>query len=80
MEEGRKERTRLTEINTIQNHTCQLLRFRRSHYVFLDKWKTTGVVRRYYGFILVWGYKKMGNHLIAFGVFLDERMGLSQYS
>ena len=36
-------------------HTCQLLRFRRSHYVFLDKWKTTGVVRRYYGFILVWG-------------------------
>ena len=53
---------------TVVTHTCQVLRFRRGHYSFLDKLKTTGIVRCVYG-----------NHLIAFGVFLDERMGLSQY-
>ena len=35
-------------------HTCQVLRFGRSHYGFLDKLKTTGVVGKYYGFMLVW--------------------------
>ena len=60
-------------------HTCQVLRFRRSHYGFLEKLKTTAVVRNYYGFTLGWGCHFCGNHLIMFGLFLDELMGLSQY-
>ena len=60
-------------------HTCQVLRFGRSHYGFLDKLKTTGVVGKYYGFMLVWRCNFVGNHLITFGLFLDEVMGLSQY-
>ena len=35
-------------------HTCQVLRFRRSHYGFLEKLKTTAVVRNDYGFTLGW--------------------------
>ena len=60
-------------------HTCQVLRFRRSHYGFLDKLKTTAVVRNDYGFTLGWGCNFFGNHLIMFGLFLHELMGLSQY-
>ena len=36
-------------------HTCQVLRFRRSHYGFLEKLKTTAVVGKDYGFTLGWG-------------------------
>ena len=36
-------------------HTCQVLRFRRSHYGFPEKLKTTAVVRNDYGFTLGWG-------------------------
>ena len=39
---------------TFQIHTCQVLRFRRSHYGFLEKLKTTAVVRNDYGFTLGW--------------------------
>ena len=60
-------------------HTCQVLRFRRSHYGFPEKLKTTAVVRNDYGFTLGWGVYFFGNHLIMFGLFLDELMGLSQY-
>ena len=60
-------------------HICQVLRFGRSHYVFLDKLKTTGVVGKDYGFMLVWRYNFFGNHLITFCLFLDEVMDLSQY-
>ena len=38
-----------------QMHTCQLLRFRRSHYGFPEKLETTAVVRNDYGFTLGWG-------------------------
>ena len=38
-----------------QRHTCQVLRFRRSHYGFPEKLKTTAVVRNDYGFTLGWG-------------------------
>ena len=62
-----------------QTHTCQVLRFRRSHYGFPEKLKTTAVVRNDYGFTLGWGVYFFGNHLIMFGLFLDELMGLSQY-
>ena len=41
--------------NRYHNHTCQVLRFRRSHYGFLEKLKTTAVVRNDYGFTLGWG-------------------------
>ena len=61
------------------SHTCQWLRFGRSHYVFLDKLITTGVVGKDYGFMLVWRCHFFGNHLITFGLFLVEVMGLSQY-
>ena len=60
-------------------HTCQSLRVGRSHYAFLDKLTTTGVVGKDYGFMLVWRCNFVGNHLITFGLFLDEVMGLSQY-
>ena len=60
------------------HHTCQVLRFRRSHYAFLEKLKTTAIVRNDYGFTLGWDVF-FGNHLIMFGLFLDELMGLSQY-
>ena len=60
-------------------HTCQVLRFRRSHYGFLEKLKTTAVVRNDYGFTLGWGCNFFGNHFNMFGLFLDELMGLSQY-
>ena len=60
-------------------HTCQVLRFGCSHYGFLDKLKTTGVVGKDYGFMLVWRCNFFGNNLITFGLFLDEFMGLSQY-
>ena len=59
-------------------HTCQVLRFRRSHYGFLEKLKTTAVVGKDYGFTLGWGCN-FGTHLIMFGLFLDELMGLRQY-
>ena len=68
--------------NGQSRHTCQVLRFRRSHYGFLDKLKTTAVVRNDYGFTLISGCNFLvvpGNHLIMFGLFLDELMGLSQY-
>ena len=61
------------------SHTCQVLRFRRSYYGFLEKLKTTAVVRNDYGFTLGWGCNFFGNQLIMFGLFLDELMGLSQY-
>ena len=62
-------------------HTCQVLRFRRSHYGFLETLKTTAVVGKDYGFMLGWGWgcNLFGNHLIMFGLFLDELMCLSQY-
>ena len=60
-------------------HTCQVLQFRRSRYGFLDKLKTTGVVGKDYGFMLLWGCNFFGNHLIRFGLFLDEPKCLSQY-
>ena len=60
-------------------HTCHSLRVGRSHYAFLDKLTTTGVVGKDYGFMLVWRCNFVGNHLITFGLFLDEVMGLSQY-
>ena len=41
-------------ILNIYMHTCQVLRFRRSHYGFLEKLKTTAVVRNDYGFTLGW--------------------------
>ena len=47
--------------------------------VFRKKLKTTAVVRNDYGFTLGWGCTFFGNHLIMFGLFLDELMGLSQY-
>ena len=53
------------------NHTCQVLRFGRSHYGFLDKLKTTGVVGKDYGFMLFWRCNFFGNHLITFGLLLD---------
>ena len=46
------------------------------YYGFLEKLKTTGVVGKYYGFMLVWRCNFFGNHLITFGLFLDEVMGL----
>ena len=69
----------LSEHDWIHYHTCQVLRFGRSHYGFLDKLKTTGVVGKDYSFMLVWRCNFFGNHLITFGLFLDEVMGLSQY-
>ena len=72
----------LSQMNTwpaAQKHTCQSLRVGRSHYAFLDKLTTTGVVGKDYGFMLVWRCNFVGNHLITFGLFLDEVMGLSQY-
>ena len=59
------------------HHTCQVLRFRRSHYGFLEKLKTTAVVRNDYGFTLGWGCNFWVTKM--FGLFLDELMGLSQY-
>ena len=64
---------------SVITHTCQSLRVGRSHYAFLDKLTTTGVVGKDYGFMLVWRCNFVGNHLITFGLFLDEVMGLSQY-
>ena len=60
-------------------HTCQVLRFGRSPYGFVDKLKTTGVVGKDYGFRLVWRSIFFGNDFITFDLFLDEVMGLSQY-
>ena len=73
--------TRLNDIHLCMFtiHTCQSLRVGRSHYAFLDKLTTTGVVGKDYGFMLVWRCNFVGNHLITFGLFLDEVMGLSQY-
>ena len=42
---------------------------------FLEKLKTTAVVRNDYGFTLGWGCNFFGNHLIMFGLFFDELMG-----
>ena len=44
-------------------HTCQVLRLGHSHYGFLDKLKTTGVVGKDYGFMLFWRCNFFGNHL-----------------
>ena len=63
----------------LEGHTCQVLRFGHSHYGFLDKLKTTGIVGKDYGFMLVWRCNFFGNHFITFSLFLDEVMGLSQY-
>ena len=63
----------------VVTHTCQVLRFRRSHYGFLDKLITKGRSTKILRFYAGLRIKKIGNHLIAFGVLLDERMGLSQY-
>ena len=68
-----------SRMHIIGKHTCQSLRVGRSHYAFLDKLTTTGVVGKDYGFMLVWRCNFVGNHLITFGLFLDEVMGLSQY-
>ena len=43
------------ELQVRWQHTCQVLRFRRSHYGFPEKLKTTAVVRNDYGFTLGWG-------------------------
>ena len=48
---GRPVIQRIT-VSVRLSHTCQVLRFRRSHYGFLDKLKTTAVVRNDYGFTL----------------------------
>ena len=71
--------TGLIAMLTRLQHTCQWLRVGRSHYVFLDKLITTGVVGKDYGFMLVWRCHFFDNHLITFGLFLVEVMGLSQY-
>ena len=63
----------------VYNHTRQVLRFRRSHYGFLETLKTTALVGKDNGFTLGWGCNLFGNHLIMFGLIIDELMVLSQY-
>ena len=45
----------LETIQVLRCHTCQVLRFRHSHYGFPEKLKTTAVLRNDYGFTLGWG-------------------------
>ena len=67
----------LYNIKLLLYHNC--IGIPVNHYAFLDKLTTTGVVGKDYGFMLVWRCNFVGNHLITFGQFLDEVMGLSQY-